>query len=341
VQEQSGGGAGQVFAATATDTLSLADSTRPVAVRGRLVADGVAASDQTLLSVGRRRLAADQLSLLDAALRSRTAYRTAADGLSFSDLATGIRNTVRIVPDALVLIDEGQATRRRNRLLTDSAQVTDAAAATRRLTRALTDSLSMFDAALAKVSGLTVRVATDEVLISDGVQVVRVLRRVLTDGFALTDDAVRVLRLLRRQSDSVALTDSALTGQSATISKVGTDVVRVTDAVDLFAVRSRDVRSLIVALTDAAMRAVVTARTGEDWIAVGDQAAARLRRMMLLSDTFEVSDGVATVSFRHRQLSDFLDVYDDTLSLYIPEASQRYVVRVLIGAHDTVVLGAE
>lgn len=284
--------------------------------------------------------ASDALLLIDSLQRRLALNRRHTDTLAVLDSGKRALDAVVYATDAVALVDSAVRRAIRVRLGTDTTLLTDSAIRRLLRTRLASEGVVITDAAGS--ARISVRQTSDGITLSDGRVKLQLLVR--TDSAGITDAALRGMLAGRVASDSVLVGDTffaTFVPGYTVIAAVATDGLWVSDRIDdLWVLRNRRLSELALDLVDSARRAVDLQRTQTDLIAAVDGAFTSLRRAVLASDHILMDEGRITVVSLVRYASDMIEVSDSATADHVIEESQRYVVKPIIGAESTIVIGA-
>lgn len=263
---------GALYVKTSTDSLDVLDALARVVFSLRIVGDTLTVTEATVRGVGRTRTVSENLTLLDALVAGAVRGRTTTDSLAVTDHT------------ALSAI--------RRRLATDLLATTDETARYRVLHRALSDAVTTL------LDGLSHSISRDVVI-----------TRLADDALLVTDSNTYALRLTRRLSDALDLTDDLL-GDRGAYTRTLSDTIALADALTSYR---------------------TAGRVATDTLGLSDQSLRFLRRLVVASDTIALTDGQLNFSLRARAVLDALEVTDGLVWTHISGLVNLIDVRVRLG----------
>lgn len=235
----------------------------------------------------------ESVALSESNLRYAFRPRTASDVIAVYDVGV-FRNFIMSMSDASSVSDSAELFVRRVRAVSEIVTSIDSISEFYRRTRLVSDALTIIDSFVKVVIGgsTIAKIMSENVTVYDELAIYRTFRRLVTDTLQTVD----------------ALITSLISGNLYT--KILGDTITVADASGVFLYRNRAI---------------------SDVIATNDQLGNVLRRVRNIFDSLEIADGVVTVRWSTKYISELLGITDAAAATYVPYVVYLYDVRQNIG----------
>ncbi len=218
---------------TSPDALSITDSATGAKTRLLNVDLGLntlAVTDTIAIERTRFVSANDNLVVTDTIVRSVPFIRSAQDTIAVTDKASV--TVFRTASDAVSVTDSVARDTTRSRTLVENLVVTDQLRAETSYTRPAVDTVTLTDTVSTKTNRILSVTLAETLAVSDFVhgEVLNVDVN-LTDAIFIQDDLSRETQLLRRLTDTVAVTDTILAKLGGEVQRTAADTISTVDSV--------------------------------------------------------------------------------------------------------------